>query len=65
MCICMPSMKYVCVLVQKLWPMLKLGTNQPTDRQTDRPTDRTTYRLGDLKIVQAAAGKYLCEVKWF
>ena len=45
--ICMPNMKSLPVLFQKLWPMLKLDTNKPTDDQqtnqqmTNKQTDRT------------------------
>lgn len=32
----MPSMKGLDLIVLKLWPTLKLGTNRQTDGQTDR-----------------------------
>jgi len=34
--ICMPNMKSLPVLFQKLWPMLKLDTNKHTNKHTDR-----------------------------
>jgi len=45
-CICMPNIKSLSVMAQKLWPMLKLSSNRRTDGQTDRQTDKQTNRQG-------------------
>ena len=55
-CICMPNIKSLSVMAQKLWPMLKLSSNKQCDKQTNRQTDRAKticppdLILGALKL---------------
>ena len=42
-CICMPNIKSLSVMAQKLWPMLKLSSNKQTDKQTNRQTGQKQY----------------------
>ena len=45
-CICIPNIKSLSVMAQKLWPMLKLSPNRQTNRQTDKQTNKQTNRRG-------------------
>jgi len=38
----MPNIKFLSVMAQKLWPMLKLSPNRQTDKQTDKQTNKQT-----------------------